>query len=518
MLRESCQADLARTIAVLPNLRYVDLPEALFHDENSYITLRMEVEARCQNLRKMTYKHGSERSLERVAGGQVFRNLEVLELNNIHMDATVILHALAVLGGLRALKITESSIITDDMISHDNEMLPAFPALEELILEKTPNITAQGLRGYLNRSDTSQALKVLSLTETGVTPWSLQDVLGVAPKLKRLTLSYVALKSLPLAAGTPQVPPLNSRSLEIFNYEIMAAADSSPYSNVLPSYYNYLSGSLLMGGLPNLRALYVRDANFPDALAGLPPPAPKFASDAYKRPSSSGSQRSTALSSNISYNSLGPPGYPSGGLPSGGFSNGFQQQSNGNGNPFQQQSTGNGNPFQQQTTGNGYPFQTQHTGNGNPFPKPFAGAGHNPRFSTNNPFAALAGPNGPSGLPQTLEVFTKGDDELNWGMVKVQPGAMNKDSAADNHRPSSSYGLDSSAVGWNSRAGARKSVFLGNGTGGFLAVPDLPGSSGGPTSPRRGSAPDFGGDGDDWPRPKSANTAAKRASKIDLWR
>lgn len=509
MLRESCQADLARTIAVLPNLRYVDLPEALFHDENSYITLRMEVEARCQNLRKMTYKHGSERSLERVASGQVFRNLEVLELNNIQMDATVILHALAVLGGLRALKITDSKIITDDMIAHDNEMLPAFPALEELILEDTPDITAQGLMGYLHRYDTSNALKVLSLTETGVTPWTLQDVLGAAPNLKRLTLSYVALKSLPLAAGTSQVPPLNSRSLEIFNYEIMAAANSSPYSNILPSYYNYLSGSLLMGSLPNLRALYVRDANFPEALASLPRPAPKFASDAYKRPGSSGSQRSTALSSDISYNSLGSPGFPSGGFP-----NGFQQQSNGNSNPFQQQSTGNGNPFQQQSTGNGNPFQPQATGNGNPFQKPFASAGQNPRFSTNNPFAAFAGPNGPSGLPQTLEVFTKGDDELNWGMVKVQPGARTDDSAANNHRPSSSYGLDSSAVGWNSRAGARKSVFMGNGAGGFLAVPDLPG---GPKSPRRGSAPDFG-DGDEWPRPKSANTTAKRASRVDLWR
>lgn len=481
MLRESSQADLARTIAVLPNLRYVDLPEALYHDDNSYITLRMEVEARCQNLRKMTYMHGSERSLERVASGHVFRNLEVLELNNIHMDATVVLHALAVLGGLRALKITESTIITDDMITHENEMLPAFPALEELILEKTPGITAQGLRGYLSRHDTSQALKVLSLKDTGVTPWTLQEVLGAASVLKRLTISYVALKSLPLAAGTPQVPPLSSRSLEILHYEIMTDANSSPYSNILPSYYNYLSGSLLMGGLPNLRALYVRDANFPDLLAGLPPPAPRFATDAFKRPGSSGSQRSTALSSNISYNSLGSPGFPP---------NGFQQQATGNVNPFQQHPTGNGNPFQ----------------------KPFAGAGHNPRFSTNNPFAAFAGPSGPTGLPQTLEVFTKGDDELNWGMVKVEPGLKQDRSADDGaNRPSSSYGLDNSAAGWNSRGGARKSVFMGNGAGGFLAVPDLPGPG------RRGSAPDAG-DNDDWPRPKSANLAAKRSSRIDLWR
>lgn len=430
----------------------------------------MEVEARCQNLRKMIYMHGSERSLERVASGQVFRNLEVLELNRIQMDGTVILHALAVLGGLRALKVTQSSIITDEMIAHENEMLPAFPALEELVLEKTPDITAQGLRGYLSRNDTSRALKVLSLTETGVTPWGLQHVLGAAPMLKRLTISYVASKSLPLAAGTPQVPPLASTSLEIFHYEIMGVANSSPYSNILPSYYNYLSGSLLMGGLPNLRALYVRDANFADTLAGLPPPAPKFAADAYKRPGSSGS-------SNISYSSLGSPGFPNGGFP-----NGFQQPQN----------TGNSN---------------------NPFQKPFANAGHNPRFSSNNPFAALAGPNGPSGLLQTLEVFTKGDDELNWGMVKVNPFEK-RDTSADDaaNRPSSSYGLDSSAIGWNSRAGARKSVFMGNGFGGFLAVPDVSNGSG-----RRGSTPDAG-DIDEWPRPKSANMEARRATRMDLWR
>lgn len=466
MLRESSQPDLARTIAVLPNLRYVDLPEGLYHDDSSYVTLRMEVEARCQNLRKMTYMHGSERSLERVANGQVFRNLEVLELKGITADASVILHALSALSGLRALKIVNSNVVSDEMLAQTNEMLPAFPALDELILEKVPGVTAQGLQLYLSRQDTSRALKTLSLTETGVVPWTLQDVLAAAPRLKRLTISYVALKSLPIAAGTPQVPPLASSSLEILHYEVMEAPGSGPYSNILPSYYNYLSGSLLMGGLPNLRALYVRDAKFPDTLSGLPPPAPKFASDAYRRPGSSGSQATSHLSS---VQGLGAPH---------GFSN---------------------NPFQDP----------------NKLSKPFANAGHNPRFSSNNPFAAFAGPSGPSGLPQTLEVFTKGDDELNWGMVKVEPGRSTDRSAEMiTDRPSSSYGLDSSANRWNARAGARMSVFMGDGAGGFLAVPPPSGASGGA---RRGSAP-LGDGGDDWPRPKSAHATEKRATRMDLWR
>ncbi|KUI62859.1 hypothetical protein VP1G_09985 [Cytospora mali] len=470
MLRESCQADIARTIAVLPNLRYVDLPEGLFQDDSNYITLRMEVEARCLNLRKMTYMHGSERSLERVASGHVFRNLEVLELKNIHMDGTVILHALGALGGLRGLKITDSSVLTDEMIAHDNEMLPAFPALQELILEDVPGITAQGLKSYLSRCDAAQALKVLNLSETGVKPWTLQEVLAAAPQLKRLNISYEASTSLPLAAGTPQVPPLASTSLEYFHYEVSTAPSSSPYSNILPSYYNYLSGSLLMGGLPKLRALYVRDPNFADNLLNLPPPAPKFAADSFKRPGSSGSQASTG---NISYNSLGSPGFPPG------YSNG-----------------GSYNPFQDPSSKL----------------KPMATGSYNPRFSSNNPFAALAGPNGPSGLPQTLEVFTKGDDELNWGMVKVDPTTRDPEVSAA-ARPSSSYGLDNSVNGWNSRAGARKSVFLGNGIGGFLAVPDVPD---GAAAARRGSAPAVS-DSDGWPRPKSA-TNEKRATKMDLWR
>lgn len=467
MLRESCQADIARTIAVLPNLLYVDLPEGLYQDDSHYITLRMEVEARCLNLRKMTYMHGSERSLERVASGQVFRNLEVLELNNVQMDGTIILHALGALGGLRALKITGSNVVNDEMIAHDNEMLPPFPALEELILDNVPGVTSQGLRNYLTRGDASRALKVLNLAETGVKPWNLQDILAVAPMLKRLTISYEASTSLPLAAGTPQVPPLASNSLEIFHYEVTSAPSASPYSNILPSFYNYLSGSLLMGGLPNLRALYVRNANFPDTLLGLPPPLPRYAADTYKRPGSSSSHTSSAFSRN----GLGSPGFP------GPFQNG-----------------GSYNPFQE------------------PPKKPFASAGHNPRFSSNNPFASLAGPNGPSGLPQTLEVFTKGDDELNWGMVKVDPTQRSTDVEAA-ARPSSSYGLDNSDSGWNSRAGARRSVFMGNGTGGFLAVPGLSEAGGGP---RRGSAPSVGG-GDDWPRPSTA-TQEKRSSRIDLWR
>ena len=64
MLRESNAPLLARTIAVLPNLKYVDLPEGLFMDDPAHHTLKLEVQAMCPGLRKMTYLAGSERSLE----------------------------------------------------------------------------------------------------------------------------------------------------------------------------------------------------------------------------------------------------------------------------------------------------------------------------------------------------------------------------------------------------------------------------------------------------------------------
>lgn len=484
MLREASQADLARTIAVLPNLRYVDLPEGLYTDEAPYITLRLEIQARCHNLRKMTYMTGSEKSLEALAGGRIWRNLEVLDLVKINMDPIVILHALAMLGNLRALKITGSSVFTDEILAHGNEMLPSFPPLEELILNKVPGITATGLKIYLSRRDTQNALKVLTLTSTGVKPWTLQEVLANATSLKSLSINETVSAALPTAAGTNQIPPLNSASLQTLHYEIVPKPSSSPYKGVVTSYYNYLSGSLLMGGLPNLRALYVRDANFPDTLLGLPPPAPTFADSGFARPASSGS--SSAFSSQVSYNNLGPALSPVGFL-SPNNSPGFQR-------PPPQTQNQNTNPFQS-------PPQSP------PSTKPWT-QGHNPRFSSNNPFAAFAGPGGPSGLPQTLEVFTKGDDELDWSFVKVEPGHAATSRRTNAARPVSSYGLDNTTLGWNSGAGARKSVFMGNGVGGFLAVPDpLPAGA----ARRRSDAQD------EWPRPKSS-AGEKKRDKLDLWR
>lgn len=538
MLRESCQADLARTIAVTPNLHYVDLPEGLFTDEPAFLTLRLEVQARCLELRKMTYMGGSENSLQALATGRVWTKLEVLELIRIDMEPSMIRHALGCLGNLRALKISQTASFTDETLAW-NEMLPPFPPVEEFILTDTPNVTSEGLTAWLVLPEARQALRVLTLNGTGVRAWALQDLMPYAPALKHLSLIDSVSATMPAAAGSHHIPPLSSTSLESLHFEITAAPSVPKYSSVTASYYNYLAGSLLAGGLPNLHAVYVRDPNFPDLLLGLPPPAPSFAEGRVARPASSGSSSPFSFSSSPQRPSQAG-GFPSPLLPpSAPFSGGGGGGGGGGHRPQGSLSSLNG-AF---SPASGLGVSTNPNAN--------------PRFSSNNPFAAAAATGGGfMNLPAKLEVFTKGDDDqLGWAFVQVGGGGAGHNGAGrgSGERPLSSYGLGAdvmggSTAGWSSGAGARRSVLVsGTGVGGgFLAVPD--GNAGNGGGQRRGSRAaggaagsygsyggSFGGAGgagllapgggsgggsggeDEWPRPKSSAGETKR-ERMDLWR
>ncbi|KAI1498472.1 hypothetical protein F5X99DRAFT_393274 [Biscogniauxia marginata] len=459
MLRESSAPALARTIAVLPNLRYVDLPEGLFVDDPSYHTLKLEVQARCPNLRKMTYMGGSERSLEALSRGNVWTNLEVLELIRINIDPAALRQVLGVLQGLRALKVSDCKVLDDDIFRH-NHVLPAFPALEELVLTDTPRLSSDGLVTYLSRDDTQASLKVLSLTNTRVHPSTLHDVLANAPCLITLSITEQVDAAFPTHVGP--IPPLVNWSLETLRFEITASPAASSYASITSGYYNYLASSLFAGGLPRLSAVYVRDQNFPDMLLGLPPPIPGFAGSS-QRPSSSSSA----------------------GV-----------------------------------------FNTGSSG----FSPPSTGTNPTPRFSSNNPFASAF--NTPRGLGmlslnQTLEVFTKGEDDVDWGSIRMDPidsyggagggrrGRHARNSSAASGRPLSSYGLSDAGAGWQAGGGARKSIIMqGNGNGGFLAVPGDKGIGG---HGRKGSSASTGGAREDlWPRPSSSQGPKK--GDRDLWR
>ncbi|KAI0201050.1 hypothetical protein F4808DRAFT_426407 [Astrocystis sublimbata] len=482
MVRESSAPALARTIAVLPNLRYVDLPEGLFMDDPAHHTLKLEVQARCPGLRKMTYLAGSERSLEALARGNIWPDLEVLELGRINMDPAVLRQVIAALQHLRALKASDCKMLDDDIFRY-NDVLPAFPPLEELILTDIPRITADGLVTYLSGPETKESLKVLSLTNTGIHPSALHNVLANAPRLHTVAITEQVDTPFP-AHGAP-IPPLSNWSLETLRYEITAAPSASSYASTTASYYNYLASSLFAGGLPRLAAIYVRDLNFPDLLLGLPPPMPGFAGSP-QRPSSAG-------------------GAPGGGSPGG--------------SPG---SAVNGGRF------------------GSLSPPGSFGNQPPPRFSSNNPFASAFNPGGAGmlALNQTLEIFTKGDDDLDWGSTRMDPfdagfgpGGRGKGrrhgrtASSASGRPLSSYGLSDIGAGWQAGGGARMSVIQGDGHGGFLSVPGEGMASHG----RKSSASSFGGGAggggggfagaalrDEWPRPTSSH--GKNKGDRDLWR
>jgi hypothetical protein len=444
MLREFCHVELAQTIAVLPNLHYVDLPEGMFADEPSYATLRLEVQARCPNIRKMSYVAGSERSFAMLATGQVWSRLQVLEISRLNIDPMTMRGVLGCLMNLRALKVSETDSLSDEVLL-STEGLPALPPLEELVLKDTPRVTSNGLVEYLAWLETQQALRVLTLKDTGVRPSGLADVLATAPALRTLALQSKISEPFPSYGG---IPNLTSKSLRTLRFEVSGKTASAQDASAAGTYYTYVANSVLSGSLPKLRKLYVHDETFPEKLQALPPPQPRNGSFSGNiPPSMSGSRGAPTLRVSPPSSAAGNQGIPSP-KPS----------------PLPPRSPG------------------MHPRG--------ASNGHN-RFSSNNPFSQH-----PGGLPpiQTLEVFTKSDEFGQWNFARVD--AFNA-VPAPSRRPESSYGLaaDVEGQGWERGGASRRSVLVGNGTDGFLALPGQIPAPGPPSSyefplPSPGFAPD----------------------------
>ncbi|RFU81737.1 hypothetical protein TARUN_475 [Trichoderma arundinaceum] len=433
-VREYCQVELAQTIAVLPSLKYVDLPEGMFSDESSSSTLRFEVQARCPNIRKMTYNAGSEKSFPALATGQVWPRLEVLELNGISVDTMTMRAVLSSLQSLRALKMTATESISDEVLAAATG--PIMPSLEEFVMEGTPRVTAAGLIEYLVWPETQRGLKVLTLIDTGVHPQRLQEILTMAPCLKTLAMQAKVIEGFPQHAG---IGLLASQSLEVLRYEISTESDKEVYASMKASWYTYLASSVLSGSMPRLRKLFVHDESFPEQLQGLPPPNASFAGGHMRTPSHN-STRSSHL------------GYP--GMPASPTTNTF--------------GTSPGSP----------------TSPKSPSPRqlmPRAPEAH--RFSSNNPFAAHLRAAAPPPV-HTLEVYTKTDEFGKWNFSKVD--ALTAVGPAL-RRPVSSYGLaaDVAGEGWN-RGEVRRSIMVGDGSGLFLPLPPPPGMA--DDYGRRGSA------------------------------
>lgn len=464
MLREAAQADLARTIAVMPNLRYVDLPEGMFADKPPYTTLRLEVQARCPEIRRMTYLGGSENSLAMLAMGTIWTTLETMELKKININPVTLRHALGSLTKLRALKVTSCPVFADDLFQ-DYEGIPSLPSLAELIISNCPQVTCAGIVAYLSSPRIQKTLKILTATSTGVKTWSLQQILSLAIELEHLSIIDTVDASFPgTSPGQAPTPYLSSKSLHTLHYEITPSSEAGAFAaSIAQSHYTYLSSSVINGGLPNLRQLYVRDPTFPDTLLGLPPLMPAFAGEP--------DIRSRAASA--------------GRLP---------QPS-----PRDLCSSGQ-RPISLALSGRA----GQYTGNR-----------INTCLSMNNPFARQV----VAEIPATLEVFTKGEEDLDWSTLQMAPdgygierrGVAEHVRNASNGRPISSYGLGvdimgNGAEGW-ATAGSRRSVMIGDGAGGFLAVPnqEVP-----PLPKKPGYSYREGGKNDLWP--------GSRLEDRELWK
>ncbi|KAL4892089.1 hypothetical protein BDV59DRAFT_193956 [Aspergillus ambiguus] len=267
MTREASKADIARTVSVLPNLRYVDLPAGIYSDDQSCLALKQELMARCPDIRRMSYRHGAEGTFSQIPSSHLWVNLEVLELSGLHIEPNTLRFGLGSFPRLRDLTLSDLPWLDDPSLA-PSQSLPPFPAVQRLTLRDTPNVTASGLAGYFSHSSHRNALVSLTLSATGVHPATLHRILAATPRLRALLVVQEVTRSFP----ADKVPPLASRSLELFHYEITSASGSYGLPPVAPSYYTYLVSSLVSNTLPALRDLYVRDSNFPETLLLAPPP------------------------------------------------------------------------------------------------------------------------------------------------------------------------------------------------------------------------------------------------------
>lgn len=272
MTREASKTDLARTISVLPNLRYVDLPVGFFSDDISSFPLKQELMARCPDIRRMSYTHGSEGSFARIPNTGVWPKLEILELTDLRVEESTLRLVVFSLQSLRSLKLDRMDSIGDSLFT-PSQSLPPFPPLQRLALHETPNITANGLARYISIPRTADLLTELVLSNTGVHPAYLYQFIPQATRLRHFTIEAQVDRSFP----PENIPPLTSKSIKTMHYEITSPNNPPGVQPASSSYYSYLVTSLLSNCLPTVRKLYVLDANFPDALLFTPPPLRPFA-------------------------------------------------------------------------------------------------------------------------------------------------------------------------------------------------------------------------------------------------
>jgi hypothetical protein len=228
--------------------------------------MKQQLMARCPDIRRMAYRHGSEGSFSQLPGSRLWMNLEILKLSRLQIEPNILRFGLGAFPQLRELALEDLPWLGDSAF-RNSQSLPPFPAVQRLTLRDTPKVTANGLAAFLSLPVNRKSLHYLTLSATGVLPFTLYQILASAPCLEGLFFIQEVSRSSP----TEQAPPLVSTSLKMLHYEITSSSASYRLAPVAASYYTYLISSLMSNCLPALRDLYVRDASFPEALLLAPP-------------------------------------------------------------------------------------------------------------------------------------------------------------------------------------------------------------------------------------------------------
>jgi hypothetical protein len=268
MTRESCKADLARTVSGCPNLEFIDLPDGFYNGDTSCQLLRQELQARCPHIRKMKYLEGGEQDLQSLLHGY-WPELVSIELSKVHIEPSILRQVFGMLPRLSELSVY-NVLEMNDSIFHDAPGLPYFPALNTLRLEKVHGITANGLAQLFSNPACGNKLRTLIIKNCpGIPASSLHVILNAASNLRSLEYTATVSAALPL----DPIPSMTSYTLRKLNYEIISGGANQVYPPAA-SYYQYLAKSLMSNCLPALRQLYVRDPEFPEVLTLAPPIRP----------------------------------------------------------------------------------------------------------------------------------------------------------------------------------------------------------------------------------------------------
>lgn len=260
MMRESCMAELARSVSVLPNLRYVDLPDTFYTAGSASNTLRSELQARCPDLRKMIYRNGAEDSFALLGPGGQWQNLEVLELDGLAVEPATLGYILSSLPRLK-------EIVLVNMDTLDNAAMASLPPVAQVTLKNFPNVSIEGIANYFSHPAVDSTLSSLTLASTAIAPSTLNQILASAPHLKYLSISEGVSSPFPVV----QPPLLASKTLKTLHYEISTSSTSQRGpSSPSESYYTYLASSVHAGGLPLLTHVYALSTTLPLLLSSPP--------------------------------------------------------------------------------------------------------------------------------------------------------------------------------------------------------------------------------------------------------